>query len=240
MRASAGAAGGGVTLAAQRDQGLLGAAAAVLGSLASLLGGRALALQLVPFRCELQQVGLGPLGGPGDRGAGVLEGGDPSHEAHLRVAGALLPSLGVGLSGRALGEGALGGVGLFLGGGELVAQRAFLAPARLEGLEEGADPALELLRLQARFRGAGVRLGDLLLAVAGLRLVPIHGEGQLVQATAGLLEARLVLVEGGAPRLHPGFLGLEGDVGGLFALSLGEEALAQGPECDSRSRKRRP
>ena len=72
-------------------QALLGREALRLRGLTAFPRRRALALQLVPLRGELQQVGLGALRAAGDRAAGVLEGGDAAHEADLRVAGLLLP-----------------------------------------------------------------------------------------------------------------------------------------------------
>ena len=111
-----------------------------------------------------------------------------------------------------------------------LAERALLSLSRLEALEERAHAALQLLCLARRLLGSRVRLRDLLLVVARLGLVPVDGQVELAQPAPRLLEPGFAFVEGGAARLHARLLGFEGEMGGLLALSLGGEAVAQGGE----------
>ena len=162
---------------------------AALRTVAQLGHAQVLALQLLGLGGQLQEVGGRALGVARHRLARVLQRGHPREHGELRLPRRLQLRLRPRLRGGDLVDGGLGGARLFARCLELAPQPRLLGLTGGQVLAQRADPRLELARLAARLGGAGLGLRDLLLAVPAAALVAVHGEGQLVEARADVLQA---------------------------------------------------
>ncbi len=207
----------------------LGLAPAGAGGLADGAHPGPLALELLDLPGELQQVGRRALGVPRHRRARVLERGDPPEQPHLGLAPALLAGLGFRLPGGGLRHRGLRRAELPLRRGEVVVQLLLRRALPGQGLGERRHAGDELLLLARRLLRPALVLRELLPAVAAAALVAVHGEGQVVEPPAHLLEPRLQLVERLPPHLELRLLGLEGDRRRPLAPGLGAVPLLEDP-----------